>query len=54
METVTIPKIEYDQLIRDQRVLEALHAGGVDNWDWYSDSINMYYPEYFAEDEEDE
>lgn len=38
-EEVTIPKSEYDQLINDQKTLHALHAGGVDNWEWYSDSL---------------
>jgi hypothetical protein len=39
METVTISKTEYDQLIEDQLILQALYAGGVDNWDWYDESL---------------
>ncbi len=33
METVTIPKAEYDKLLEDQEWLECLNAAGVDNWD---------------------
>lgn len=51
--TVTISKQEYDNLVRDSRLLEALHAGGVDNWDWYWDSIHDNFPEYFENDEEE-
>lgn len=38
-ETVTIPKKEYDQLLEDSRILEALYAAGVDNWTWYGDAM---------------
>lgn len=48
-ETVTIPKLEYDRLVRDCKLLQALHAGGVDNWEWYSDSIQTYFPEYWED-----
>jgi hypothetical protein len=39
METVTISKTEYDQLIEDRLILQALYAGGVDNWEWYDESL---------------
>ncbi len=39
METVTISKTEYDQLIEDHMVLQALYGGGVDNWDGYDASL---------------
>lgn len=32
IETVTIPKAEYDQLIEDSLFLDELYAAGVDNW----------------------
>lgn len=38
-ETVTISKSEYQRLLRADRELSALHAGGVDNWEWYGDSL---------------
>jgi hypothetical protein len=38
-ETVTIPKEEYEDLIRSKKILDALYAGGVDNWDWYGQSL---------------
>lgn len=38
-ETVTITKKRLAQLERSEAELNALHAGGVDNWDWYSDSL---------------
>jgi len=46
-EMVTISKKKYESLLEDSRVLDALHAGGVDNWEWYSESIQEHYPEYF-------
>ena len=39
MGNVTIPKTEYDQLIEDQLILQALYVGGVDNWEWYDESL---------------
>ena len=50
-ETITITKSEYVRLQRDSRLLAALEAGGVNNWEWYSDSINDNYPEYWSEAE---
>lgn len=38
-ETVTISKTEYGALVQDQRILNALYAGGVDNWEWYGESL---------------
>lgn len=35
METVTIPKEEYDDLVSDSKFLKALRAAGVDNWEGY-------------------
>lgn len=48
-EMVSITKEEYDSLVDCKRTLDALEQGGVDNWEWYSESINMYYPEKWAE-----
>ena len=31
---------EYDQLVKRDEVLSALEAGGVDNWEWYEESLN--------------
>lgn len=38
---VTITKAEYDQLLNDQKFLECLQMGGVDNWEWYGDAIEQ-------------
>lgn len=35
METVTIPKEKYDELVEDSEFLNALRAAGVDNWEGY-------------------
>jgi len=40
VEMVTITKKEYDNLLDDSRWRMALEAGGVDNWEWYSDSLS--------------
>lgn len=36
---VTISLKEYSELLAAKDVLDALHAAGVDNWDWYSQSL---------------
>lgn len=36
---VTITKEAHERLLRAERELTALHAGGVDNWEWYGDSL---------------
>lgn len=45
--TVTIPKKEWDELIDSRNKLMCLEAGGVDNWDWYYESLREggYYDE---------
>ena len=40
-EMVTITRDEYDALLADQDMLDALKAAGVDNWDGYSEAIEM-------------
>lgn len=40
---MTIPKSEYDSLVRSSRMLAALEAGGVDNWEWYSESLSEFW-----------
>lgn len=52
-ETVTISLKEYNSLKDDSFKLSCLEAGGVDNWEWYHESLqeNGYYTE---EEEEDE
>jgi len=49
-ETVTITKEEYNSLLRQAHELSCLHQGGVDNWEWYSDSLR---DGGFFDDEED-
>ena len=36
-----VPKSEYDELISDQKLLHALQRGGVDNWEWYDDALEL-------------
>lgn len=50
--TVEIPEAEYQQLKKDQDKLECLLAGGVDNWDFYSDSLKDggYYERWYPND----
>ncbi len=40
-----ISKKEYEELMDRNRKLSALEAGGVDNWEWYSESLSQYYDE---------
>lgn len=39
----TISKEEYEDLLDRDRILSALEAGGVDNWEWYDESLSQYY-----------
>lgn len=41
LETVTIKRAEYDQLLADQAKLRALEAMGVDNWSGYSEAMEQ-------------
>ena len=38
-DSVQISKKEYEELKRRDKILSALEAGGVDNWDYYFDSL---------------
>ena len=38
-EIVTITLKESSELLAARDELNALHAGGVDNWEWYSESL---------------
>lgn len=40
-QTINIPKSEYDELLRKADLLDALYAAGVDNWDGYSEAMEM-------------
>ena len=53
-ETITITRKEYDSLKEDSFKLLCLEDGGVDNWDWYSESLKPYYKKYYPEDFDDE
>ncbi|WPM81364.1 hypothetical protein R5W60_06730 [Brucella pseudintermedia] len=50
VEKVTITKSEYESLLDSSRKLNCLENGGVDNWEWYHESLKE--GGYF--DEEDE
>ena len=41
-EMVTIPKKEYERLLKDSRKLKALENGGVDNWPGYDYAMELY------------
>lgn len=36
---VRVPESEYKEMQRRLRKLDALEAGGVDNWEWYEASL---------------
>jgi len=42
METVTISKKEYEELLDDSRLLNCLRNAGVDNWDGWDFAIEAY------------
>lgn len=50
-ETITITKKEYNDLRKDAWTLSALERGGVDNWEWYGDSISDFEEEFPFQEE---
>jgi hypothetical protein len=42
MKEITIPIKEYIDLLIDSEKLSRLEQGGVDNWEWYSDSLYKF------------
>lgn len=40
-EQVTITRTEYDALVDSDRMLDALMAAGVDNWEGYSEACQQ-------------
>lgn len=40
-EQITISRAEYEQLLEDRRLLEALRAAGVDNWEGWDHALDM-------------
>ena len=46
MEAIIIPKNEFADLLRDSDKLNRLECGGVDNWNWYDESLNNDDPSY--------
>ena len=38
--TITFTLKEYEDLVYDRRVLRALEASGVDNWEGYEDAMS--------------
>lgn len=41
-ETIEIPLSVYEELVDDQKLLDALRAAGVDNWQGWDDAIEIY------------
>lgn len=45
MPNVLISYEEYLELLDRDDKLQALESGGVDDWEWYSESLNQYRTE---------
>lgn len=45
MTQVVLTQEEFDRLTRNDRILQALYAGGVDNWEWYGDAMQVIWDE---------
>ena len=39
-DTLIVLRSKYIELLKDSEKLRRLENGGVDNWDWYEDSLN--------------
>ena len=44
-----VPEKELIILLESYNRLQALENGGVDNWDWYCDSLHNYLENWIAE-----
>jgi hypothetical protein len=42
MSDITIPKAEYENLLADAKMLRALEAAGVDNWEGFEYAQEMF------------
>jgi hypothetical protein len=42
-EEITISLEEYERLLEDQKILSALYAGGVQDWEWFDASLEDHY-----------
>lgn len=45
MSEVKLSKSEYEKMVRQISKLSALEAGGVDNWEWYDESLKDWHKE---------
>lgn len=45
---------EVKRLIQRDDMLSGLEEGGVDNWDWYSESLKGYHKKYYPNEVDDE
>ena len=52
-EKMIISKKRLEELERDSRKLLALEMGGVDNWEWYSESLQEFWREEELEELEE-
>ena len=39
---ITVPREELEEMHKSCMLMDALNGGGVDNWEWYSESISNY------------
>lgn len=45
MKMYQVPEDQLIELLENQMLCNALQAGGVDNWDWYGESISDFIEE---------
>lgn len=48
--TIAIPEKEYEQLLKDSEFLQALREAGVDNWEGYSQAMQIIDDYEFIEE----
>lgn len=51
--SITISQQQYDELVQRSEILAALEQGGVDNWEWYGQSLKDYFGEEEPDNEDD-
>lgn len=50
-EDITIPRVEYDELIRRSELLNCLEEAGVDNWEGHHEAVKLYNERMGIDDE---
>jgi hypothetical protein len=49
---IRISVTKYKELLKEKRFLDCLREGGVDNWEWYGEAVQLFNDTRPEEEEE--